>query len=392
LDFSYHSYFDPDLVFEDDRPLGRERRNSHQKFCETGFSDSEARDLVASGYDVLLDEIVIDRYYGGALMRCDFRTRFPLRQFRSTFGSQSNGLQVHSVTSSAELFKLIEKLQAEVGHRLLFRGQTGHYSINRAVPNPTFVNTKLGETSLLPSVWRRVLTQRQNVWHQFRDLSMFEWSTIIYHLYDLQVLREQETAAGFPYGISDPDEIPEGERLQSINGFHAHRQAFLNEYGFGSSAGFLTLLQHYGLYSPVLDLTTDPEVALFFATHKFARLRPTCSYGFNGTNQRQAIIYVLYEDSTETLQYVRTKMLERLDPQRPKRQSCVVMSTNEYSMNLAGDYLVAAITLDYDMVMPGRLSAADLFPSAENDPMLAALKAHTHDSIRADLTDFEPSE
>jgi hypothetical protein len=384
----YQSYFDPDLVIEDDPPRGGDRRNSHAKFCEIGFSDSEASDLVASGYAVLLNRIVIDRYYGGPLLRSDLRTRFPLDRFKAEFGSQPNRLPVHAVTSLVELFSLIAKLQGEYRHKLLFRGQTGHYAIRRPVSNPTFVHPTLGETSLLPSVWRRVLKQRSDVWHQFRDLSMFEWSAIIYHLFDMRAVHEQERAAGFLYGIEDPDEVPDDPALQAIRDFHTHRRAFLDEYGMGSNAAFLTLLQHYGLYSPVLDLTTDPEVALFFATQKFARHGATCSYAFNGTCGRQAIIYVLYQDRRETLQYEHSKMLEKLDPQRPKRKGCVVMPTNEYAMNLAGDFLVAAIRLDFDMSAPARLTVGDLFPSDEEDVMLAALKSRTRDPVRAELTDF----
>lgn len=388
MDFNYQSYFEPDLAFEDDRSLGQDRRNSHEKFCEIGFSDSEARDLVASGYDVLLDRIVIDRYYGGPIMSPDQRTRFPLEQFRAEFGRQTNRTTVHAVTSIAELLTLIEKLQGEFQNRLLFRGQTGHYSINRTIPNPTFVNSTIGETSLLPSVWRRVLKHRPNVWHQFRDLTMFEWSTIIYHLFDIPSVHEQEHAAGYSYGIDDPNDIPDNPSLSPIRDFHLHRQAFLSEYGMGSSAAFLTLLQHYGLYSPVLDLTTDPEVAVFFATQKFTRHGAACSYTFNGTNRRQAIVYVIYQDHYETLQYEHGKMLEKLDPKRPKRQSCVVMPTNHYAMNLAGDFLAAAIRLDFDMTAPERFTVADLFPSDQHDLMLAALKAQTRDPVRGNLTDF----
>lgn len=139
---------------------------------------------------------MIDRFYGGPIMSYDLRTRFPLAEFKAQFGKWENRLLQHSVTSLSELFALIEKLQVEYRHRLLFRGQTGHYPIRRAVPNPTFVHASLGETSLLPSVWRRVLKQRPAVWHQFRDLTMFEWSTIIYHLFDVQDVQAQELAAG----------------------------------------------------------------------------------------------------------------------------------------------------------------------------------------------------
>lgn len=391
MNFNYRSYFEPELVFEDDSPSLRDRRISYEKFCEAGFSDSEACDLVASGFEVLLDQIVIDRYYGGPIMSYDLRTRFPLERFRAEFGRQPNRLTVHAVTSIAELFTLIDKLQGNFPHRLLFRGQTGHYTVSRTIPNPTFVNAAIGETSLLPSVWRRVLKQRADALHQFRDLTMFEWSAIIYHLFDMRSVHEQEKAAGFLYGVDDADDIPDDPALEPIRDFHLHRQAFINEYGMGSNPTFLTLLQHYGLYSPVLDLTTDPEVALFFATQKFARHGTSCSYTFNGTNGRQAIIYVLYQDQRETMQYSHTKMLEKLDPQRPKRQSCVVMPTNEYSMNLAGDFLVAAIRLDFDMAAPGRFTVGDLFPSDQDDLMLAALKSRTHGRVRADLTDFGTS-
>jgi len=394
MKYNYHSYFESDLVFDDDQSLAADEhiRVSHEKFCEIGFSDSEARNLVASGYDVMLDRIVIDRYYGGPLTICDLRTRFPAEQFKAAFGSQPNKLPVHVVTSITELFALIEELEGKFHRRLLFRGQTSHHTISRAIPNPTFVSATLGETSLLPSVWRRVLKKRSNVWHEFRDLKMFEWSTIIYHLFNMQSVHEQEQAAGFMYGISDLDDIPNDQALNPIRDFHMHRQAFLSEYGMGGSAAFLTLLQHYGLYSPVLDLTTDPEVALFFSTHKFARHGTTCSYTFNGTNDRQAIIYVLYQDRHETLQYEHTRMLEKLDPQRPKRQSCVVMPTNECAMNLAGDFLIAAIKLDFDMTAPGRFTVNELFPSDKDDLMFAALKSQTHGLMRADLTDFAVSD
>lgn len=389
LNLNYHSYFEPDLAFYDDRLSEKGQQiDSYQKFSEAGFSDNEARDLVASGYEVLTDELVIDRYYGGQIMRYDLRTRFSLKRFKQEFGIQPNRLPLHAVTSIAELFALLEKLQRAHNRPLLFRGQTGHYSLKRTVPNPTFVNSMIGETSLLPSVWRRVLKHRANVRHQFRDLSMFEWSKIIYHLFDLQTVYEQEEMAGFMFGIDDPDDIPNEPALLPLRDFHDHRQAFLREYCLGGGTSFMTLLQHYGLFSPVLDLTTDPEVALFFATQKFTRQGPSCRYRFNGTNHRQAIIYALFQDPNETHLYQRTEMLNKLDPERPKRQSCVVMPTNEYAMNLAGDFLVAAIKLDFEMTAPGRFTVGDLFPSDDVDLMLAALKHLPSGPMRENLTDF----
>ena len=240
----------------------------------------------------------------------------------------------------------------------------------------------------MPSLWRRVTKQRLNVWHQFRDLSMLEWSTIMFDKFDLQEIHRLEREAGLTHPIEYPDEVPDDPSLDLVCAFHMQRDAFLNDFGFDGSHAFSTLLQHYGLYSPVLDLTTDPEIALFFATQKFGRDGGRCRYKFVGSNDRQAIIYVVYQDKNEALQYQRTKMLEAFDPQRPKRQSCVIIGSNGYAMNLAADYLLAAIRLDFDMAAPGRLTATDLFPPDSEDPLLATLKRRIRDAARSNLTDF----
>jgi len=148
------------------------------------------------------------------------------------------------------------------------------------------------------------------------------------------------------------------------------------------------LLQHYGLYSPVLDLTNDPSVALFFATHKYSGRGAQSRYDFNGTNGRRSIVYAIWQDATESLLYERRPMLESLDPQRPKRQACVVMPSNAYAMNLAGDFIVAAIQLEFDLTEPGPLRAEYLFPGEMEDPMLAAFKRGLKGVPREAITEF----
>lgn len=385
----YQTYFDPRHVFEDDERELRWAANSLEKFREIGFSEIEAQNLIDSAYYVAMDEIVIDRLYGGPKMSPDLKTRFPLEVFRDQFGVAPNSLPVvHRAGSVEELFDIVETIRAQWHWPLLFRGQTAHYAITRKVPNPAFVHPELGETSLMPSLWRRVTKQRLNVWHRFRDISMLEWSTIMFDNFDLQEIHRLEREAGFTQPIEYPDEIPDDPSLDLVRAFHTQRDAFLNEYQLDGSHAFSTLLQHYGLYSPVLDLTTDPEVALFFATQKFDRVGAQCEYNFVGSNDRQAIIYVVRQDKNEAIQYQRTKMLDAFDPQRPKRQCCAIMGSNQHAMNLVGDYLIAAIRLDFDMSVPGRLSTADLFPSDSEDPLFATFKRRMRDAARADLTDF----
>lgn len=385
---NYRSYFDPDFVFDDDDVAFASAARSHVKFSESGFSESESQALVASGYTVLLDDLVIDRFYGGAISSYDMKSRLPLKDFRRWFGSAPNRLPLLRAESRADLERIIEDLRTANRHPLIFRGQTSHYALARDVPNPSFVHETLGEISLLPSVWRRVLQERPGALHHFRDLSMMEWSLIIYDLFDLREVHEHEKRLDLFPGSFATDELPPDPDYKLVRDFHTHRDAFLNAFRMGGSPAFLTLLQHYGLYSPVLDLTSDPQVALFFATQKFARSGERARYDFAGTNERRAIIYVLRQDRDETLAYERDKMLEELDPQRPKRQACVVMPTSPYAMNLAGDFLVAAIQLDFDMTEPGSLTAEHLFPGAAEDRLLGAFRNNLHDGQRAALTEF----
>jgi hypothetical protein len=70
--------------------------------------------------------------------------------------------------------------------------------------------------------------------------------------------------------------------------------------------------------APLLDLSSDLNTALFFATHKFSKDRDTgrSTYSFIGINDHQAVVYVLRENSTETLVHdinERSRLLSRKD-------------------------------------------------------------------------------
>jgi hypothetical protein len=133
--------------------------------------------------------------------------------------------------------------------------QTGSYGLNRKITNSALVVDGLGEVSLLPSVWRRVLGARRNIFHTFRNLSLFEWSAIIYDQFDLQAIAARN-AAESNYTISDMEDSNDAE----IARFGRIRGDLTMGYGLNLENVMATLLQHYGLYSPVLDLSTDIEI------------------------------------------------------------------------------------------------------------------------------------
>lgn len=134
-----------------------------------------------------------------------------------------------------------------------------------------------------------------------------------------------------------------------------------------------TLLQHYGLLSPVLDLSSDLDVALFFATHAFEGAGLASTYRFVGTNDRQSVLYILKEDEREALTHERRRLFEALDPQRPIRQHCVIASSAPWAINLPADFLVAVIRLDFEIGTPLGTSVSDLFPGLNDDRFLRAL-------------------
>ena len=136
---------------------------------------------------------------------------------------------------------------------------------------------------------------------------------------------------------------------------------------------FSTLLQHYGLDSPMLDLTSDFDVAIFFATHTYEGQGLDSCYRFVGTNDRKAVLYLLRAEATEMFRHERKRVLDLVAPQRPARQHCVVAGSAPWALNLPADFVVGVIQLSFDLTAPGRYGVADLFPSTSDDRFLAAL-------------------
>jgi hypothetical protein len=132
-------------------------------------------------------------------------------------------------------------------------------------------------------------------------------------------------------------------------------------------------LQHYGLVSPYLDLSSDLQVAMFFASHRFVSAPNGPHYQFVGSNNSKSILYLFRHKLDEMAEYAHDRVLHDLKPLRPEKQSCVVCRSGPYSLNLAGLYLAGAIHIDFELPVSERLSARELFPDAHEDNFLAAL-------------------
>lgn len=390
MSHDHWSYYDDTFDWDDS---GAEMRPdldlSRAKFLEAGLSASEAQRLVASGYFYEKHTgNIIDRYYGGLFIPTDMRTRFPIGEFAEMDHTAKSKVQVRSARSWAEVQHIVDEIAQAGSRRLLFRGQTENYITKRAVPNPCFVIEGLGEVSLVPSLWRQMIERNPSSFAWFQNLEHYDWLKILNSAFDLEDINRRREAIA-------------GENLPFYNWFDFEEcgDPVLEEYAkcnldvsmgykFNLADLLATLLQHYGLYSPVLDLTESLDVAIFFATHRFQRREEECVYEFVGTNSRRSVIYLLRENPREMRTYQSDeRIIRKLEPLRPKRQQCMISTSGPHALNLPADFLVAMIRLDFGADKLGSSSdSATLFPDDTQDAFLRALKSHP--DARKYLSDF----
>jgi FRG domain len=376
----YWEYYNPDYSWADDSGLAdwiASAEFSQDQFSKNGFGASETEALLASGY-IAVFGVVIDRYYGGLLRSTDSRTRFAIKDFARESATGSSDVPVYRAQSIGDLRACVERWQSSLSRRVLFRGQIESYAVRRPHPNPFFQVPGYGEVSLLPSLWRRMIARRATARQNFRNLYAIEWQRILQSTFDLkEIERRVESARGAGEWIHSSQDLEDSDDpMLSKLGRLQLDLAMGRDFNFATP--LQTLLQHYGLLSPVLDLTSDLDVALFFATHRYqpGSDGELCSYTNVGTNGRQSVIYVIRENKTEMEVHGRDRILEDLDPLRPKRQSCVVCRSGPDAMNLAADFLYGIIALDFDDLPPIKYDVLDLFPGLNSDRFLRALKAN----------------
>jgi hypothetical protein len=383
----YWDYYKDDFDWPEDKARLDYLALTRRRFAELGLSEAEIESFIRSGYVMAEDDVVIDAYYGGLLLGADLRTRIPVQDFVKHFDLAGSNVPVASATSLAEVHRQIDAWRASTSKTLLFRGQTSSYPLKRERPNPALQARGFGEISLVPSLWRVMLRKKiPGTFHWFRGLSTFEWSRIIYEQFDLAEIerRHQKLLNAGEWIYSPQDMVDSDDPL--LQEFGRTRLDLIVGYSTTQEDGFNTLLQHYGLYSPVLDLTSDIDVALFFATHKLCI--SSSSYKFIGNNNRQSVLYVFGQNKIEMLEHEHERALHQYHPLRPLRQSCVICRSGAFALNLAADFLIGIIKLDFDHDGTRKYSTAELFPGPSEDSFLRAMKKNAFQPDR--VTDFRP--
>ena len=373
----YWNYYDEDYQWNDrTQAFYPDWDLTRSTLIDAGMPQGLAQRCVESGYVFEpTSKNIIDRYYGGLLFPSDQKTRFRVDQFVALDHTPRSRVQVCRANSWKEVRKIVDDIVSARQRRVLFRGQTCNYALSRSVPNPFFVENQMGEISLLPSLWRKMLAKTPLGMAWYSGLESYEWRKIVDHTFDVhEIERRMQSIAGNQiayYNLFDFEECDD----PLVSEYAKCRLDIQMEKNNNLLSLLATLLQHYGLYSPVLDLTDSLEVAIFFATHKFERTKNLCTYRFVGTNARKAVIYLFREDKREMQAYESDhRVLRRLKPLRPLRQNCVVSNTSPFAMNLPADFLESVIILDFDSFEPETsLTTEILFPSREEDVLLDAL-------------------
>ena len=85
---------------------------------------------------------------------------------------------------------------------------------------------------------------------------------------------------------------------------------------------------------------------------------------------------MLRENPTEMQEHQHHRVLQRLKPERPLRQSCVVSLGGLDALNLPLEFLFGVILLEFDDMPRSKYTLKDLFPSSNDDRFLSGLLQH----------------
>lgn len=369
----YWDFYEDNYDWDDSGGFVPDYAQTWQRFSELGLSNAEASSLIHSGYAIHYGDVVIDRFYGGPLISSDGSTRFQAEHFLAALKEGKSVLPVVTVGSTADALRQVEQWQAQSRRTLLFRGQTNSYAVDRRYQNPFFQVAPFGEISLLPSLWRRMWSKRPDRYPTYDGLGTFDWSLVIYDQFDLKEIRRRQEAliAKGEWCYSEQDMVDSDDPM--LQEFGRVRLDLQVGYDMKQPVQLDTLLQHYGLLSPLLDLTSDLDVAFYFASHRSVRVDGKYQYTFVGNNDRKALLYVFAQNNNEMLVHDHARVMHEMHALRPIKQSCVVCTSGAMSINLAALFLVGVIRLDYDHEGDVKYKTADLFPPKSADAFLSAI-------------------
>jgi FRG domain len=284
-------------------------------------------------------------------------------------------VEVHASTKT-ELENIIARLRANLpgtNYELWFRGQPREYTL-QDLTEAAYAGIcpwrSVRDFSLVPSLYRSINDKLQ-------DLRAYSEDLLELQAYTLFMDSVTKTFRGEDRPVSAPSTNP------LPKGWHEYRFTMSmipsdggeDRIASDSTNGFAGLqrsffLQHYGLPSPILDITNDPEVALFFAQHRVTRQNR-----FERISQPAnpvILCLILDKQRDRFLPSEALMMGNRL--LRPLNQRCgLLCGASLVTRNYYSRFIAVRIILDGPLECAHKQEA--LFPGPEEDDFLARLIA-----------------
>jgi len=265
--------------------------------------------------------------------------------------------------SEKELWDLVEGLRAATNKhsnvQLWFRGQSKDYLIPDRLELTRLRITpysNIRESDFTPSLYRKYDKFLETT-DSFEEmvLELAEW------VYCAKRLVPEQTQKI----VSSP-----------VNGVAALKADGITSYQRG------LLLQQYGAPSAYLDITRDPAIAAWFATHSCGSNQEGKmvfqSYSWNGSNPDSWPTIFVFPLVSGVHPFVDLEsVLAGSEALRPARQKCGLLGgAGNLARNYCARYLGLKIRLGPNFRLSNPAPATDLFPSASEDRALGFLKEH----------------
>lgn len=277
-----------------------------------------------------------------------------------------------SVNSRSEIEDTLSKLQSNISVNstleIWLRGQPAPYLLeNYPLKNWSNLIPHRGrrDYSTVPSLYRNLSQKLSNmVEYVERCIELLEYELFLKN--NLLEFKYEENVSVPPLGPEWHNyAAPTSMKQPTASDNKVNYPGFM---GLQSSL----FMQHYGIDSPILDITDNIDVALFFAQNKI--LDGTYKKIDRSQDKPVIFIYILRKDYDRFLksnQLLHSRLL------RPTRQDCGILAgASLINRNYYSRYI--AICLEIDKFIPHKsVDSHFLFPNELEDPFLGNLVEHS---------------
>lgn len=336
-----------------------------------GIKKELIQSVLDSGYVLLPSGNVTDTFYGNKIPSSHFPLDGFIRYLKGEpfpFTYSPPRVQVSCISDIWDYLRCDHSSRFLNEGRIVFRGQDREYFTKRPVPNPYVANKQGNEVLVIPSFWRKFHEDwSKRFEHEYQSVftTIFADKFIYHGIQDWERLSEINGARYGIHTMSDLEDFPDQESQEY------YRRYTKCKIEGGLNPELALVEQHYGIATCGLDVTFDPSIASFFATHSFSRDDLDIGWFAPNRSHSGAVIYAFvftwptFKKTADLHDDVRT--FEHLKPLRPKRQQCGLPFFHSWTMNQAITDCHCIFELDCDFDLSGVPNYRYLFPLEDED-------------------------